>query len=104
MKPTSLRIAIAACALSLVAWFCALAQPKPEPAKVLWMNDSLVIKTNIVDDTDRMKTNNGPSTIWFMKQVVVTNKVDPWVFRFGDKRVELGARADGVIVWREEKP
>lgn len=69
--------------------------------KIAWMNESVYYTTNsMVYDVDRNKTNPPNSVLTYVKTVVETNKVKPFYFWFGDKAVELGAREDGVIVWR----
>lgn len=101
MKKTLLVMAIAA--LAAVTWFCVFGQPALNPPKIKWMNDAVCYRTNSVWDDDRNKTNPQPSNFFYTKEVITTNKVDPWYFRFGDRAVELGAREDGVVVWRNRE-
>lgn len=68
------------------------------------MNDAVYYYTNdSVWDGERNKQ-LPTNTYWhYTKTVIETNKVRPFYFRSGDRPVELGARDDGVIVWRYVK-
>ena len=83
-------------AIVLLVLICAKSQKQ---IRVEWMNDAVLISTNTVLDGERNKT-NGTSIFFYTKTVIVTNRVDPFYFRAGDKSIELGAREDGVMVWR----
>ena len=54
-------------------------------------------------DDERNKTNPQPGIFIYTKTVVTTNKVEPFSFPAGDRRVELGLREDGVVVWRNRE-
>lgn len=101
MKSKTTRIGIAGLLFAGVTWFCVMAQPQKPSPKIQWMNDATFYTTNsMVWDDERNKTNPQPSNFYYTKTVISTNKVEPWYFRFGDRPAELGARDDGVIVWR----
>lgn len=72
-----------------------------------WFNDGVYCWTNTTYIIDEEANKNRPdvSTWLYGRQVstVITNKVYPTYFHAGDRDVELGARSDGVIVWRERR-
>lgn len=75
--------------------------PDNKPLKVFWMNDEVYYYTNSwVYDEERNKTNPQPSNFFYTKEVITTNKVTPIHFCIRGSLVEIGARDDGVIVWR----
>lgn len=101
MKKIMQRIGIAGLLFAGVTWFCVMAQPQKSSPKIQWMNDAIYYHTNHwAYDEERNKTNSQPSNFYFTKTVISTNKTTPFYFRFGDRDAELGAREDGVIVWR----
>lgn len=67
---------------------------------IKWSNDGVYYQTNTVTDKERNRTNANRVFMW-VKEEVSTNKVTPFYFRKDDKKVELGFRSDGVVVWRE---
>lgn len=72
--------------------------------RIEWMNDSVYYDTNnMVFDRERNKTRPENSNFYYTKTVITTNKVSPHYFLFGDFQAELGAREDGVIVWRKRR-
>lgn len=84
--------------------FGVMAQPQKPSPKVQWMNDAVYYSTNsMVWDDERNKTRPTNSVFYYTKTVITTNKVESFYFRFGDSQVELGAREDGVIVWRKRE-
>lgn len=81
-------------------------QAEREAWVVEWQFDAVSYSTNhFAYDEERNKTNNvgGSDYSYYVKTVVRTNKASSCGFRFGDRDVELGAREDGVIVWRNAK-
>lgn len=101
MKTTMQRIGISGWLFAVVSLFCVMRQSQKPSPKIHWMNDAIYYSTNsMVWDEERNKTLPTNSVWFYTKTVINTNKVEPWYFRFGDKQAELGAREDGVIVWR----
>lgn len=95
------RIGIAGLLFAGVTWFCVMTQPQKPSQKIQWMNDSNYHTTNSTGlDYERNKTLPTNSAWFYTKTIITTNKVEPLYFRFGDRLAELGARNDGVIVWR----
>lgn len=91
-------------ALAVGALLGVMAQPQKPPQKIQWMNDSVYYETNSwAWDEERNKTNPQPSNFYYTKTIITTNRVRPWHFRFGDREVELGAREDGIILWRNRE-
>lgn len=81
-------------------------QYKPAPApRINWLNDSVYYSTNQwAGDEERNKTRTtNELAFYYLKSVVSMNKVLPLILRAGDRDIELGARDDGVIVWRHLK-
>lgn len=76
----------------------------PQP-KVDWMNDAVYYETNSVFDHVRTWASCQPGGLpsYCTKDVVSTNKIWPTGFSKGDRKVEIGFRDDGVIVWRNMK-
>lgn len=93
-----LRLVPIVSALAVAAFVIAASRPSP---KTQWMNDAVYYDTNsMVWDDERNKTLPTNATFFYTKTVVTTNKATPFYFRFGDRPAELGARGDGVVVWR----
>jgi hypothetical protein len=77
-----------------------------EPDKIEWVNDAVYYQTNQIWDEERnanRPTNQYGFYYYYTKDVTSTNKVSPWYFTAGDRKVELGFRSDGVMVWRNAK-
>ena len=99
-----LKCLLALAAVGSTCWLCVMAQPQKPTLKIEWQSDAVTYRTNTwVYDEERNKTNPQPSSFYYTKTVITTNKAEYWPTHIGDKIVELGAREDGVIVWRERK-
>lgn len=91
--------AIPVCAVLLLA----LGGGKDRVNRINWFNDGVYFTTNHVADVERNKALPPLSSFYYFKEQITTNKVSPFYFRVGDKDVELGAREDGTVVWREAR-
>jgi len=94
---------LALAAVGSTCWLCVTANPQKPDLKIEWQFEVVTYETNNwVWDEERNKTNDLPG-IYYVRTVITTNKVDYCPTRFGDRIVDLGAREDGVIVWRNRK-
>jgi hypothetical protein len=98
-----LKCLLALAAVGSTCLLCVALRQKPA-LKIEWQSDAVTYHTNTwVYDEERNKTNPQPSNFFYTKTVITTNKAMYWSTYFGDRAVELGAREDGVIVWRNQK-
>jgi len=70
-----------------------------KPLTIDWGSEAVYYYTNTVMDDEANKTNTSQLFV-FMKTVTNTNRASNAIFYFKDRLCELGARSDGVVVWR----